>query len=176
MAYKLGLFALFGFGAVILAGPLLAMLAVVMAFALVGFLFWLPLHALLRGPRPGGWQPCRDHFLAHWRHLKGHCRGTAQALQAWGRDLPERVRHTVAVAAAVVLEMASGAVVGGLFVYLSEREHVFPPLTIVTGVLVGALVGLLVVLSRPRPAPSWLLEPVAAGRPPFGSPACRGTP
>ena len=51
MLRKLCLFALFGFLAVTLAGPVLAVLAIIVSFALIGFLFSLPLYALCAGNR-----------------------------------------------------------------------------------------------------------------------------
>jgi hypothetical protein len=149
MLRKLCLLSLFGFLAITLAGPVLAVLAIIVSFALIGFLFSLPLIALCAGKR-AGWKRIQAHALARWH--QAHCvwQRAGRAMELYGSDLGERVRSTASLIAAVLVETVSGAVVGGFLVYLSQREYHFSVLAVISGAVVGALVGLLVVLSHRR--------------------------
>jgi hypothetical protein len=140
---KLALFALFGFLAIVLAGPFLAILAVVLSFALVAFLLWVPLYALFADKQAG-----LRHAQAIWHEACRVGRDAMHGLLNFCRDLGPRAHATVTIIAAVMVETLSGAVVGGFLVYLSEGEHPFPSLAVAAGALVGSLAGLLVVFSR----------------------------
>ncbi len=153
---KLCLLALFGFVAITLAGPILAVLFVVLSFALVGFLFWLPIQTLVLRKDAGlraGLEKGRE--VAH--------RGLQIAGGVWGgtvrlgRDLHEGLRGTVSFVGAVLLEGLSGALVGVLLVSVCWPGQA-PPTAGGLAALLGALTGVLVVLSRRRPARDALVE------------------
>src|SRR5947208_10631200 len=74
MLRKLCLFALFGFLAVTLAGPVIALLSVILSFALIGFLLWLPLYALFAG-REAGWRNCLAKCRAFGERVLRICHG-----------------------------------------------------------------------------------------------------
>jgi hypothetical protein len=152
MVRKLGLFALFGFLAIILAGPLLGILAVMLTFALIGFLIWLPLCALFAGNRTG-WRHCLAHARWFWHQAHFLCQAPFRTLVSLERAFRQRVRGTANLIGALLAESCCGAVVGGFLVYLSRGERQLPPIAVVTGALVGAVVGMLVVVSRRRSAP-----------------------
>jgi len=152
MLRKLGLFALFGFLAIVLAGPLLGILAVMLTFALIGFLIWLPLYTLFAGNR-AGWRHCLGHVRWSWQQAFHLCHRTFRTIATLEHRFRDRIRGTASLLAALVVESGCGALVGGFLVYLLEGEHRFPPVAVVTGALVGALVGMLVVVSRRRSAP-----------------------
>src|SRR5260370_26415633 len=109
MLRKLGLFALFGFLAIILAGPLLGILAVILTFALIGFLIWLPVYTLFAGNR-AGWRHCLAHARWSWRQACHLCRGTFQAIAALERGFRERVRGTASLLGALAVESCCGPV------------------------------------------------------------------
>jgi hypothetical protein len=121
---KLALFALIGFGVVMLAGPILAVLSVVVPFALVGFLVWGLFALVFQGKR------------LDWREVG------AQVRQVGGAGLR---------LAAAPLRAFSGVLGGVLLVtWFLWRKFwgtvwfvVEIALLAVTGVGVGALVGFL---------------------------------
>jgi hypothetical protein len=181
MVRKVALFALFGFLAVTLAGPLLAMLAVIVSFALIGFLIWLLVYAIFAGNRLG-WRKCLAHAGAGLKGAYGLCRtvghiamafactfghtlrAAASMFMAATRNLRESLRGTASVLGAVIVETASGAIVGGFLAYFSQRERYLSERAIGVGVLVGALVGIGVVLARRYAAREGVLGQVSEGR------------
>jgi hypothetical protein len=127
MLRKVFLLTLLGFLTVVFIGPILAAAATALSFAFVGLLIWLPLHALARG----------RHSIA-WR-----------SLARVGPPLA-RVGSTLRSAGTVCLEIASGAAIGALIVFLSNLEQAPAAGTVLAGAGLGAGVGVLVTLSRLR--------------------------
>ena len=76
--------------------------------------------------------------------MHGTLRGTAAA--AWG--VGAAVRGTASMLAAALVETLSGALVGGLVVYVSQPERAVNVRAVVLGCVVGALIGVVVLLSR----------------------------
>jgi len=146
----------FGFVAIVLAGHMLAIMAVVLFIAVVGFLFWQPLCGLCTGLR-ASCQPVMANARAGWRQLYDRVRPMARSfLSNHGYEVLQRLRDTAWKTIATIGEILSGAVVGGFVVYLAQREHSYspldPPLAEITGALVGGLIGLLVALAHWRSA------------------------
>ncbi|MCI0458736.1 MAG: hypothetical protein L0Z62_17395 [Gemmataceae bacterium] len=157
LARKVCAFALFGFLAITLAGPILAVLFTLLTFALIGFLLWLPLHALLRR-REGGWREGVQHARCFGQRglyaLGGVWVGTLRV----GREMQDALRGTASFVGAVLLEALSGALVGVLVAAACWPPHSLTAGVVVLGGLLGAGAGLLVVLSRRRSAPAPVLE------------------
>ena len=149
MARKVCMLALFGLLAITLAGPILSLVFVVLSFALIGFLFWLPVHLLLYG-RDGAVRDSLNKCAAIVR------RGGQVTGAVWygtlhlGRELHEALRGTASVLGAVLLETLSGAVVGLLLAATCWPHQAATGDALGQGAMLGALTGLLVVLSRWR--------------------------
>jgi hypothetical protein len=160
LARKVCFFALFGFLAIALTGPILAALSLVLSFALVGFVLWLPVHALLR--RNGkGWRTGVAQLQGIARRGGRILAGVWSGTLHLARDAHAALRGTASFLGAVLLESLSGALVAVLLVSTAWPPHNLAPGTLVLAGLAGAAVGLLVVLAR-RGAAS---EPVASQSP-----------
>jgi hypothetical protein len=152
VARKVCLLALLGLVAITAAGPILALVSVVLSFALIGLLFWLPIRLLLYG-REGA---VRDG-VEKGKAVARLCGRTAAA--SWhgtrhlGRHLREALRGSASRVGAVLLETLSGAVVGALLVSTCWPQHAVTPGAVVLAGLIGALAGVLVLVSRSRGAP-----------------------
>jgi F0F1-type ATP synthase assembly protein I len=151
IARKVCLLALFGLVAVTLAGPILSLVFVVLTFALIGFLFWLPIHLLIYGKDGAvrdSLEKCQAIARRGLRITAAVCHGSMHV----GRELHETIRGTASVIGAVLLETLSGAVVGILLVMTCWPQHAVTPGEVVLAGLLGALAGVLVVVSRARRA------------------------
>src|SRR5262245_13337666 len=154
--------AILGFLAITLAGPIIAVLVTVLSFALVGFLFWLPLHALLRR-KEGGW---RDG-VHRAREFGGRCLGAAGGVWCGtlraAHNSQEALRSTASFVGAVLLEALSGTLVAVFLVGTCWPPHGLNPGVFVLAGLIGAATGVLVVVSRRRPAPEATVEVASEG-------------
>jgi hypothetical protein len=137
--------AVLGSAALLLTGLLLPALGVILGMALVGFLMWMPLHSLFYGRR----RQIR-HDLSR---AKAYCRQAARNLRPLTVGMDQQLSQTWQQARTLsarlwtfLVEIFSGAVVGGLFALLRgpevEAGH------IVLGGLIGAALGTVVALSR----------------------------
>jgi hypothetical protein len=149
---KLFLWAGLGFFGILFVGPVVAVVAAVLPFVLLGFLIWLPIHLVSAGPDSRAWpslgrarQECRRTAAALYR---------ASAAVAEGCRPGETLRAAGRVLGTVLLEAFCGAAVGAVLGLLSDldRAHNDPPPAAVVGALLGAAVGVLVGLSRLRAA------------------------
>jgi hypothetical protein len=185
----IGFLALMGFLAILLAGPLLgiasalfallcvvlslvfSIFTVVLAFALVGFIFWVPLRLIWPGRRHA-WEDigCKGRSLClsllclakeslavsgkllHWARPRGQ--------QLW-RGTVTRVRQHVAFVGQLLLEMASGALLGGLVGLViadSRGLQTFTPHSLIpvpVGAVLGCLLGFFIAIGRTRPDTRW---------------------
>ena len=149
IARKVCLLAVFGLVALTLAGPILSLVFVILSFALIGFFFWLPIHLLIYGKDGAlrnGLEKCQVVARSGVQMTAAVCHGTMRV----GRELHESVRGTVNVVGAVLLETVSGAVVGILLVMTCWPQHAVTAGALVMAGLLGALAGVLVVVSRAR--------------------------
>jgi hypothetical protein len=151
VARKVCLLALFGLIAITLAGPILSLVFVVLSFALIGFIFWLPIRLLLYGKSGAvrdGLEKGKALAQSGGRAVGAAWRGTTRL----GRGLHLALRGTARLVGAILLEALSGAAVGVLVISTCWPQHAVTPGAVVLAGLVGALAGVLVVVSRPRRA------------------------
>lgn len=157
LARRVCVLALYGFLAIVLAGPILTVVFTLLSFALVGFVLWLPCHALLHGRRDSV-----EKFKAFVRRggavLSGACAATVRAC----REVHATVRGTASFLGSVLLESLSGAVVAVLLVTACWPQQAVTPAAVSLAALFGAAAGVLVVLSRVRPAEPAEQSPEAA--------------
>jgi hypothetical protein len=139
------LLAVLGFIAVQLAKPLLTVALMVLAFALVGFLLWLPIHSLVFGRQAPVRQGLDQGQALSRRALTGLRIGWA------------RVAGWAVALAPAALEIVSGAVLGSLLVWAHIGQRAETE-SLGFGALAGAAVGGLVVLARRRPVTGQLPE------------------
>jgi hypothetical protein len=132
-----------GAGVVIFAKPLIWLSLVVGLFATIGFLLWLPLHAVVAGPHRT-WQSVYGRGR-RWFEPVGHkCRRTTATL----RMLMERATPLVSN---LLLEGLSGAVVAVVLVVAAGAAHNPRRSPVVPlAALCGALAGGLLALARRR--------------------------
>jgi hypothetical protein len=151
---RIGYLALFGFLAMFLLAPILTILSlvlsmvlVILAFAFVGFVFWLPFQALgFRFHRGHTWQDELNTGCQYGRKVFALCGTMFLVSLRIGQVACQRCRVVAANFAVFALEMISGALVGLLVVLLLQREA--SVLTYLAAGGVGALSGFLVVLAR----------------------------
>ena len=148
---KLALLALIGFLVVVLIGPILAMLGVLVSFAFIGLVVWLPIRTLLYG-KPFEWHQVREAsrrcggaVWGGWNRLAGGAVGE-------GNLVLEKVQATGRVLAAIVREAACGALVGALLGMVVGPDGSDPPPSMLIGAGFGAMLGILVALSSRAPA------------------------
>jgi hypothetical protein len=172
-----GFLAIMGFASIVLMGPVIGVLSalfavfcvvlsvlltvftVVFTFALIGFCFWLPIRLICAGKTP----PWRDvgtkakHLgLALWRFLCWYS-GETWRLACWLRTKGKLywrpawsgICRAAWVISSVLLEVISGALVGGMLAWVAGNQAVTPALAIGAGL--GALLGFFVALLRTQP-------------------------
>jgi hypothetical protein len=155
---KLLFLALFGFLAVILAGPVLAILsilasliisvvAIVLPFALIGLLVWLPFQALVLGRQ------------IHW-HKIGQAGGVLfrGAFHALGQvvgggfrllgAIGSKVKAVALFFSRIVLDVVGGALVGGVLGVIGGQLHGDVEGRVPVAMLIGAGVGVVIALAR----------------------------
>lgn len=162
---KIAFFTLIGAGVVFLGGPVIGVVAVVLSlfiaavsiilpFAIVGFLVWLPFHILAHGPHET-WKDAGKNgkalgeafVLRPMRWCGRSCRQMAVA----GENFAEGCRATGSFLARHVFEPACGCLVGTLTGAAVGMENGHLSWSIGGGAAFGALVGLAVnMASRPR--------------------------
>jgi hypothetical protein len=154
---KLCVLAVFGFLAIALAGPILALFSVVLCFALLGFLLWLPFHLLVHG-RASNWTPGLEKVrcCARWggEAAWAACHGVMRV----GGQMQSTIRGTASVVGAFLLEMISGALVGVMLAVTCAAPQGVTPHAVALAAAVGGVVGVLVVVSRMRPGHHRVVE------------------
>jgi hypothetical protein len=157
VARKVCLLALFGLVALTLAGPILSLVVVILSFALLGLLVWLPIRLLIYGT-DGAVRDGVEKGKAVARLCGRTAAATWHGTMGLGRHLRETLRGTASRVGAVLLETLSGAVVGALLVSTCWPQHAVTPGAVLLGGLTGGLAGVLVLVSRSRrpqkPSPS----------------------
>jgi hypothetical protein len=159
---KIGLLALFGFGAIVLSGPILAVLSVVLsigmvvlAFALVGFLVWFPLRIMAVGSRVA-FENVHDMGRGIGRGL-GHAGGgigrlvgfpvrAVGAVAGGGLRLAGATLRMTWSTTRVVSELAAVGLAGGLAgvaMAVVTAPHADWGVAIPTNAVVGGMIGLL---------------------------------
>jgi hypothetical protein len=137
---KIGLLALLGFGVVILSGPILAILsiaisfgAVVLGFALVGFLVWSFFQFLIYGRQ------------AAWDNMQAFGANAAQAAGSIGRTTGRVLAFPIRILAVVVggILLAAGFLLKQVWHLLGflSRTAVLCVLGVFLGLIVGLIAG-----------------------------------
>jgi len=147
LVLRIGSLALFGFLAITFAGAILTLASVVLFFALIGFVLWLPMHTLVFGPK-ATWRPKLDRGTALCRHGLSALGGVCHASVNRVRAARQTIRGTASFLGVALVEMLSGALVGVLLMSTVRDANAGPSIALAAGV--GACAGLLVVLARRR--------------------------
>jgi hypothetical protein len=185
----LGFLAVIGFLAVVLAGPILgvifgllsaffalflvilsvgvAVIAVLLPLAIIGFFIWAPIRIFFLHRRPA-WDEIRENgrtlvfslfwitrwsLVTTWRLAD---RAQSQVCHVWQATWHKASRHAWFVSG-ILLELASGAIVGGTLGWITgsqEHENIF---AIAVGAIAGGVLGFMIGLSR---SPRFSEEPV----------------
>jgi hypothetical protein len=151
---RIAYLALFGFLAIFLLAPILTLLSllftfalVILSFAFVGFIFWLPFQALGFGFYHGStWRDHPNPPCRFTRKVFATCGVLCTVPMRFGQAACQHCRVAAQTLAVFVLEMVSGALVALLVVLLVQPGA--PALTYVAAGGVGAVGGFLVVLAR----------------------------
>jgi hypothetical protein len=149
---------LVGFLAVVLIGPVLAVLGVMFSFAVIGLVFWIPFRLLILG-QPVDWARYRDLSRRYAGPVFSRCRHLGRLGHGYfdqGRECYLKARATGRYLLAIARETTCGMLVGGLVGLMNSPPYVFPQTIehglVWPGMLVGAAVGALVGLASRRPA------------------------
>lgn len=136
---KLICLALLGFVVVMVSGPLFAVLGILIGFAMIGLLVWVPMRCMGFG-RPIEWHRVREVGKKCWGPVAGGCNRLGGELLIHGQPYLERVRETGRFLARLAREMMSGAVVGAMLGLIPALHH-GNDLSILPGIVLGALLG-----------------------------------
>jgi hypothetical protein len=148
---KLVCLAVIGFLVVVLIGPILALLGVLISFALIGLLVWLPIRTLLYG-KPFDWAKVKAVSRKYGGAVFGRCHHVADQALAHGHPVLEKVQAAGRFVALVFRETVCGALVGALLAVLRVPEASFHIKLVLLGAGIGALVGAVVALACHSPA------------------------
>jgi hypothetical protein len=146
---KLSFLTFFGFVVVMVAGPVLAVLGLLISFAIIGLLVWVPLTFLGFG-RPIEWHQVREVSHKCWGAVAINCNRLGGGIIAHGQLCFERARETGRYIARVCRETMSGILVGAMLGLIPAAEEKAAP--ILLGACLGAFVGAMVGLSSREPA------------------------
>jgi len=146
---KVAMMTLIGFLVITLAGPIFALLGVILPFALVGFLVWAVVRGIMLGPVVVG------RIIGNTARAVGR---TAVALPLW---FARRVRSGIGLlgrlvmsAAGVIFPVAAGAAVGAILGMLGGEQYHDADMRVPAGALIGAGIGLIAAFWGSRPAAS----------------------
>jgi hypothetical protein len=150
---KVALMTLIGFMVIVLSGPIIAVAAALLPFALIGFVFYLLLQALILGPRVAG-KIVGETFrgLFHVFVL-----GPARLLAKVGHGAGFLLHlgwSFVAFLLAILLPTVLGGVVGGALGVVGGIEHQDADMRIPAGIVIGAAIGAMAgFMMRGKPQP-----------------------
>jgi hypothetical protein len=159
--HRIGFLAMLGFLSLLLIGPFLALVSVCLSlivvgfallipFAMIGLLVWVPFHTLCRGQRIP-WEKVREttkglvHALIVVPFTVGvhFCSGTLR----FGQATADKVYRVAGIA----LEMLSGALLGALLMAIAAHDAPDAAFQIVMAALIGAVIGALVGTGQAKP-------------------------
>jgi hypothetical protein len=156
---KLALLALTGFLFVTLIGPFLAIVGVLIGFAAVGLLVWIPVRILVL-KKPINWGQLRDTgrkcggvVVSGCNRIGGGAMKVRGVVWNHGQAFFAGIYSAVLLVAAVFRETFCGAVVGALLGILRGSPGSFPWESLIWGISVGAAVGALVGVTSRFSAP-----------------------
>jgi hypothetical protein len=149
MVRKAAIITLVGFLAVFLAGPVLTVAGVLLPFALVGLLVWIPFRGIVLW-RQGGWEAVQA--ATH----KGF--GRVLAVPAWilatafggVKWVVGSAFSLVGFTLGLILPTLLGGIGGAILGFMGGMQHQDADFRIPAGALIGACVGLLIGATRSR--------------------------
>jgi hypothetical protein len=147
---KLAFLALIGFLVVVLAGPILAMLGVLVSFALIGLLVWMPIRTMLYG-KPFEWSQVKAVSRKLGTPVWAGCHRITGGALGHGKPVLEKVQATGRFLGMIFREAACGALVGALLGMVLGPESSVPSQPALLGAGLGALLGTLVAVSFRAP-------------------------
>jgi hypothetical protein len=164
--HKMCLLAMVGFAVIFLSGPVIGLLSVIFSlvvsvfaillpFALVGFLIWLPIRALTSGKHLA-WREAttttRSVCGGVFRRSYSACRYVTSGSAGGIRNLWHRIHFYPRAFGGLLLEVVSGAAVGAVLGGALGMRHDTYEASIPLGVLAGATLGFVIGASRLRDA------------------------
>jgi hypothetical protein len=146
---KLTLITLVGFLVVVLSGPALTLLGVLLPFALVGLLVWIPFRALMLA-RQGGWSAVRAGARTALRRV---FTVPLWILSRVAGGLGWIIRFAFGIVGFVLgllLPTIAGAILGAVLGIIGGMEHQDAEVRVPAGAAIGATIGLLAGATRSR--------------------------
>jgi hypothetical protein len=154
----LAFFALLGFAAVFLTGPIVAVISLVFSLAItvfvllvplvvVGLLIWIPVQVFARGKQVAfkdSQHLCRKAFAVPYRNSVRLCSGAYDL----GQNVRHRAQRTAGWLKILFIETVCGALVGALLGGIASFSLEHSPAPVFTGVLVGGFLGIVVGVTR----------------------------
>jgi hypothetical protein len=144
------LMALIGFLAIFLAGPVLALMGILLPFVLVGFIIWLGVKAIVVGPAVAG-------------RIVGKTLRTVLAGPVWvGRQAWAGLGWVAGLTrgfVAFVFPVVGGACAGAMLGMIGGMQHHDAEFRAPAGALIGATIGLVASAWRTKPKPTVVLRP-----------------
>jgi hypothetical protein len=149
---KAAIITLIGFLVITLAGPLLTIAGVLLPFAVVGLLVWIPFKGIMKW-KQGGWTAVGESMK------RGLGRVIAAPVWLLGRAFAAvwwvlgSVFGLVGFVLGLILPVILGAVGGGVLGAIGGFEHQDADFRVPAGIVIGAAVGLLAGALRSRSKP-----------------------
>jgi hypothetical protein len=151
MLVKLCYLALVGFLAITLMGPVLALLSVLLCFAAIGLIIWMPLQLLFQGRTPK-WGEAMDKSKDFGRKAVNVVTATCSTCARGAQGIHGACRGTANKVGVFLLEVFGGAAVGGVLAAVCAGPYGPRAPEVLTGVLGGAGIGMFVGLARSKSA------------------------
>jgi hypothetical protein len=161
---KIAIITLTGFLIVVLSGPVLTLAGVLLPFALVGLLVWIPVQGFLTW-KHGGW----DAVAAAGKRTGGYVFAVPMWIlsRVFGavRWVFATVFGTVGFVLGLIFPVVAGAIGGAILGAIGGMEHQDAEFRIPAGLIIGALVGLLAGTLRfsSRPVKTVVVREIPAG-------------
>jgi hypothetical protein len=151
---------LLGFLVVILIGPILTVLGVVLPFALVGLLVYIPYRMLVAG-KQGGWPAVRETGRKALRTAAAFPIWLGERMVAFSSFVVRTAFRLVGTMVGLVFAVGAGAAIGATLGLIGGMEYHDAEMRVPAGALIGASVGFIVMVMRSKPSRVKLVRPAA---------------